>query len=115
MAAEPNTSNEPARSAIPQGYREGIITAITVLLGFTLGFFRFWGFEAKGQWTYKSFVAASGLTLALLLQLVALYRSLRLKDDDVIEYRKTVRWFVGSSAVLVATLFVAALEYAGLY
>ena len=65
---------------------------------------------------YRSEVSPeSGLTLALLLQLVALYRSLRLKDDDTIEYRTTVRWFVGSSAVLVATLFVAALEYAGFY
>ena len=117
MSPETNepTTPPPAKPVIPQGYREGIITAITVMLGFTLGFFRFWGFEAKGQWTYKSFVAASGLTLALLLQLVALYRSLRLKDDDTIEYRTTVRWFVGSSAVLVATLFVAALEYAGFY
>jgi hypothetical protein len=107
--------NAPVGAHIPPGYREGIITAITVMLGFTLGFFRFWGFEAKGHWTYRSFVAASGLTLALLLQLVALYRSLRLDDDNAIEYRTTVRWFVGSSAVLVATLFVAALEYAGVY
>jgi len=107
--------NAPSDARMPQGYREGIITAITVMLGFTLGFFRFWGFEAKGQWTYRSFIAASGLSLALLLQLVALYRSLRLEDDDAIEYRITVRWFVGSSAVLVATLFIAALEYAGVY
>jgi phosphotransferase system glucose/maltose/N-acetylglucosamine-specific IIC component len=29
--------------SLPQGYRQGIITAITVLLGFALTFLRFWG------------------------------------------------------------------------
>ena len=29
---------ERPRKPLPQGYRQGIITAITVLLGFTLGF-----------------------------------------------------------------------------
>ena len=108
-------SNERSGTGLPQGYREGIITAFTVMLGFTLGFFRFWGFEAQGQWTYKSFSAAAGLTLTLLLQIVALLRSLRVKDDDRIEYAITVRWFVASTVVLVATLFVAAMEYSGLF
>jgi hypothetical protein len=105
----------PLPLPLPHGYRQGIITAITVMLGFTLGFFRFWGFEAQGQWTRRSFIAAGGLTLALLLEIVALFRSLRLKDDDVIEYGITVRWFVASAAVLVVTLFVAAMEYAGVF
>jgi hypothetical protein len=100
---------------LPHGYRQGIITAISVLLGFTLGFFRFWGFEAEGQWTRRSFTAAAGLTLALLLQVIALFRSLRLKDDHVAEYRITVRWFVASAVLLIATLFAAAMEYAGVF
>ena len=29
--------------ALPQGFRAGLITAITVLLGFSLGFLRYWG------------------------------------------------------------------------
>jgi hypothetical protein len=111
----PEEQNEPVGESLPQGYRQGIITAITVMLGFTLGFFRFWGFEAQGQWTRRSFIAATGLTLALLLQIVALYRSLRLTDDRAIEYRSTVRWFVASAAVLIITLFVAAMEYAGVF
>jgi len=98
----------PSRSRIPGGYRQGIITAITVLLGFTLAFFRFWGFEAPGAWTYKSFVVAVGLAIALLVQLVALFRALRLEDDDAIEYRTTTRWFFASAAVLVISLLFAA-------
>ena len=99
--------------SLPQGYRQGIITAITVLLGFTLAFLRFWGFEAEGAWTYKSFTTAIGLTLALLLQCAALFRSLRVQDDDLEEYRVTVGVFVASVVVLVANLVIAAVIYSG--
>jgi len=84
-----------------------------VLLGFTLAFLRFWGFEAEGRWTYKSFTAAIGLTLALLLQCAALFRSLRVEDDDPQEYRVTVGVFVASVVVLVANLVIAAVIYSG--
>ena len=42
------------RRSPPPGYRQGLITAITVLLGFSLAFLRFWGLEAAGQWTARS-------------------------------------------------------------
>ena len=113
MSAESDEPPSP-RKPPPQGYRQGLITAITVMLGFTLSFFRFWGFEAAGDWTYKSFSAATGLTIALVLQLVALWRSLRVEDDDEAEYRVTVRWFVGSAVVLVAVLVLAAAVYSGI-
>jgi hypothetical protein len=103
----------PPRTPLPVGYRQGIITAITVVLGFTLAFLRFWGFEAKGSWTYHSFTAAMGLTLALVLQIVALFRSLRVEDEDVPVYRVTVRVFVASVVVLVASLVSAAVLYSG--
>ena len=50
----PTPVAEPQALPIPQGYRQGIVTAITVLLGFSLTFFRFWGFEASGDWTVAS-------------------------------------------------------------
>jgi hypothetical protein len=74
-------SERPDRP-LPEGYRQGIITAITVLLGFSLALFRFWGFEAPGEWTSRSIVAAGTIVFAVLLQIIALVRSLRLEDDD---------------------------------
>jgi hypothetical protein len=44
----------PEPKVVPTGYRQGIITAITVLLGFSLAFWRFWGFESPGNWTLRS-------------------------------------------------------------
>jgi hypothetical protein len=116
-------SDDPARQPaptpprehrpLPQGYRQGIITAITVLLGFSLAFFRFWGFEASGEWTPRSIIAAGTLVVAILLQIVALVRSLRLEDDDPNEYRKTVRWFTTSAVVLLIGLLIATIVFAG--
>ena len=82
------------------------------MLGFTLAFLRFWSFEANGAWTRKSLVATTGLTLSLVLQIVALVRSLRLEDEEPTEYRHTVRWFVASVVVLGASLVGAAVVYA---
>lgn len=103
-------SPEPGRRPVPPGYRQGIITAITVLLGFSLAFLRFWGLEASGAWTVRSVLSTATLVLAVVLQIVALYRSLRIEDDDEPEYRKTVRWLVVSAAVMVLALLLTMLE-----
>jgi hypothetical protein len=99
--------------SLPQGYRQGIITAITVLLGFSLTFFRFWGFEASGTWTVRSLISTGTLGVAVVLQIMALFRSLRLEDDDAKEYRKTVLWFIASAVVLLLGLVFAIMEFSG--
>jgi hypothetical protein len=101
-----------ASQVVPAGYRQGIITAITVLLGFSLAFWRFWGFESSGHWSVKALLAAASLLAAVCLQIVALFRSLRVEDDQVPEYRKTVRWFIASAVALLMGLFGAMLDAA---
>ncbi len=102
-------SETRARVPLPAGYRQGIISAITVLLGFSLLFVRYWNFEAEGEWSVASFIAAALLALAVLLKLIALWRSLQIEDDDETEYRKTLRWFLASIVALMASLLLAAL------
>ena len=58
---QPIPTSERQHRPLPQGYRQGIITAITVLLGFSLAFFRFWGFEASGEWAPRSIIPAGTL------------------------------------------------------
>ncbi|MET0918776.1 MAG: hypothetical protein ABWY07_10195 [Burkholderiales bacterium] len=98
--------------AVPDGYRQGLITAITVLLGFSLSFLRFWGFEAPGQWTLRSVISTGTTMAAIVLQLIALFRSLRLEDQDAIEYQRTVRWFIGSAIALLLGLIFSVVEFA---
>jgi len=110
---EPTSTVERQPPPLPEGYRQGIITAITVLLGFSLAFFRFWGFEASGEWTPRSIVAAGTLVLAVLLQIVALIRSLRIEDNSPNEYRKTVTWFTASAVVLLVGMSIAVVVFSG--
>src|SRR5262245_42064220 len=109
----PSTPPERSYRPVPDGYRQGIITAITVLLGFSLALFRFWGFEAPGEWTSRSIVAAGTIVVAVVLQIVALVRSLRLEDENPNEYRKTVKWFGTSAIALLVGLLVATVAFAG--
>jgi hypothetical protein len=107
--------SKPARqrTPLPQGYRQGIITAITVLLGFSLLFLRFWTFEAPGKWTKPSIIATVLLVLAIGLQLIALWRALQIVDDDETEYAKTLKWFFCSALTLLLSVMIAAFAYEG--
>jgi peptidoglycan biosynthesis protein MviN/MurJ (putative lipid II flippase) len=95
------------RAPIPAGYRQGVISAITVVLGFSLVFMRYWSFGTPGEWDALSIVAALSLVAAILLELYALWRALRLEDNEAGEYRKTLRWFVASVVVLIMSLVLA--------
>lgn len=111
--APPPPVHPPVPQSVSTGFRTGIITAITVLLGFSLAFFRFWGFEASGKWSIRSIVSTGAVVVAVLLQVFALFRALRLEDDDPAEYRKTVRWFIASAIALVLGLLFALVEFSG--
>ena len=108
MTATPPPEPRPHKP-LPAGYRQGVISAITVLLGFSLLFLRYWSFEAPGEWSLDSVIATLQLALAILLELVALWRSLQPEDDDEAVYKGTLRWFGVSILVLLASLLLAAL------
>jgi 4-amino-4-deoxy-L-arabinose transferase-like glycosyltransferase len=105
---------ERMHQPLPVGYRQGVITAITVVLGFSLLFVRYWGFELPGPWNASAVIAAALLSLALVLQFVALWRSLLVKDDEVTEYSKTLRWFFLSIIVLLISLVISVMAHSHL-
>ncbi|ESJ21955.1 hypothetical protein B551_0208185 [Cupriavidus sp. HPC(L)] len=100
----------PVVPVVPVGYRQGFITAISVLLAFTLAFWRYWSFESPGAWNPLSLAVEISLGVAAGLQVVALFRSLRVEDDQVPEYRRTQRWLFVSAVVLIAALLGALCE-----
>ena len=109
----PTIDQSPA-FRFPSGYRQGIISAITVLLGFSLVFMRYWSFEAPGEFTRPSIIAGLLLLVAIILEFYALWRALQIEDDDEQEYRTTLRWFLTSIFVLLGSLVLAALASAKL-
>jgi hypothetical protein len=96
---------------LPTGYRQGVISAITVVLGFSLVFLRFWGFELAGDWDAISVAAAVVIGISILGLLVALWRSLQLEDDLPAEYRKTLRWFLGSTLLVILGVALSSLWF----
>ena len=105
----PGFSDLRPQAPLPAGYRAGVISAITVTLGFSLLFLRYWNFEAEGEWTIAAFVATAIMAAAVILELYALWRSLQPEDDDEPVYRVTLRWFFGSVILLLFSLLLAAL------
>ena len=107
-----NQEQRGAPDVVPWGYRPGIITAITVFLAFSLAFLRYWGFEAPDAWHWYSIFPIGPMAVSVLLQLVALFRALRLEDVQPAVYRVTVRWFVVAVAGMVVGVLLAAFEIA---
>lgn len=83
-----------AENPLPNGYRQGVITAISVILGFSLYFVRFWALEAAGDWTLASFLASVPTFLSIVCLSIALWRSLQVADDNERVYRRTLKWFL---------------------
>ena len=104
---------EDAPKSLPNGYRQGVITAITVMLGFSLYFLRFWNFEAPGAWTALSVTAALLMLIAVAFQLVALWRSLQVADDFEPVYRRTLQWFLGGIVSALLGIVIASLAFTG--
>ena len=104
-------SDEPDRKPVPlpAGYRQGIISAITMLLGFALVFVRYWAFETPGQWTPASDLSIVLLSASILLAFIALWRSLQPRDDDVPVFQITLRWFMASVVILAIAMALAGL------
>ena len=96
------------RKPLPQGYRPGVITAITVFIGFSLAFLRFWAFEAPGDWTPYSIAALVIMLLPICGQIYALYRALLVADDDERTYAVTIKWFVWSIVGMMIAVCLAA-------
>jgi hypothetical protein len=99
-------------SSLPQGYRQGLVTAITLFLGFSLAFTRFWAIENPGDWSWHGALAALIIGAGAVVQLYALWRSLELRDDEPTRYTHSVRWFFAGVLIVVLgvvdAIFVAA-------
>ena len=96
---------------IPPSYHQGLITSETVILAFSLAFIRYWSFEAQGTWWWGAVVSEIFLVTSIILQLFVLIRALSLKNDNVPEYNKTLRWFLFSVSILIAGILFSTIIY----
>jgi len=100
MSAEP-----PPDAPLPVGYRQAVVTGITVPLTFSLVYFRFIVFELdNGPWNAWWVVSATLAAVSIFTQVFSLWRSLQLGDDRRAAYTVTIRCFGIGLLLLVASL-----------
>jgi hypothetical protein len=99
------TDNDDARveetNSLPVGYRQGVVTAIALFLSLSIAFLRFWSFEAPGSWTPASTGAGILTFVGIVLQLIALFRALDVRDEILSRYRMTVRIFFAGIVITI--------------
>ena len=97
--------------ALPPGYREGLLTAVTVFVAFTLAFLKYWSLETPGRWTWLGILSVAPLARGRARPLVALI-STRDQSDDKAGHNHHphcyFRW--GVVAVLVGVVISILLE-----
>jgi hypothetical protein len=92
----------------PDGYRQSVTTAITVFLGFSLTFLRtFWGIKARGGWSLMEVASESIIAAGVILQVVTLFRALKISDDRAEHYRTTMKFFRAGVIVVIAGVLLS--------
>ncbi|HTV03883.1 MAG TPA: hypothetical protein VME86_00845 [Acidobacteriaceae bacterium] len=105
------TKQERKRVPLPAGNGRGVLRRPRCPWGLRWSFCVTGALSCRGDWTVSAEIAA-GLAAVLILQkIVALWRSVRVKDDNESEYAKTLRWLLGSGILLPASLTDLGLSY----
>jgi len=96
-AVEPVEGDEQKR--IDSTFRNGSITAIGVVVGFSFSFLSRWA-ALPGDWEHSDLVSVALITLGLALQVKALADLLLVSSLQLKRYNRSVRFFL-SGLVLV--------------
>ena len=101
-------SDEPhsRRSTIDSTFRNGSLTAIGVVVGFSLGFLSRWA-GTPGEWSHADLFAVAAITLGIAFQIKSPPTCCR-SNLDLTRYNRSVRIFL-VGLVLVATGVAAAI------
>ncbi|MEZ0172662.1 hypothetical protein [Microvirga sp. TS319] len=97
----------PERTTIDSTFRNGSLTAIGVVVGFSLGFLSRWA-GLPGDWERSDLIAVSAITLGIVLQIKALANLLAIDSLRIDKYNRSVRIFI-IGLMLVACGIAAAL------
>lgn len=123
MADTPPGPDDPAASSKVEGpkvegiFRSGSITAISVVVGFSLGFLSRWS-GLPGKWERSDVFAVVAITVGVALQIKSLVDLLSIRSVIVVYYERSIRIFV-IGLVLVAigvaaAIFAEILGYGGI-
>jgi hypothetical protein len=114
MADEPKSDETESRHAsIDSTFRNGSLTAIGVVVGFSLGFLSRWA-STPGEWADADLVAVAAITVGIAFQIKSLADMLSRKSLAAVRYDRAVRIFlVGLILVAVGVVLAIFADVAG--
>ncbi len=105
--------SDGAEERIEATFRNGSLTAVSVVLGFSLSFFNRWA-GLPGSWTRSDLLAVLAISLGVTLQIVAVARMLGVRSLLLRHYNRSVRIFlVGLAWVAVGVALAVGAELLG--
>jgi hypothetical protein len=108
MSTDPSCNAEAVeRARIDATFRNGSLTAIGVVVGFSLGFLSRWA-GIPGEWSGTDLIAVGAITVGIGLQIKALADMLSPASLVLTRYRRAIRFFL-AGLILVAAGVLAAI------
>jgi hypothetical protein len=105
--------NEQQTETINSTFRNGSLTAIGIIVGFSLGFLTRWA-GVPGNWTAEDLVAVVLIVIGIVFQIVALGQFLSIHSLVLANYNRAVRVFlIGLVLVAVGVAFVILADILG--
>jgi uncharacterized membrane protein len=92
--------------AIEANFRNGSLTAISVVVGFSLSFLTRWA-GIPGQWAAPDLVALPAIVVGIAVQIVSLASLLSVESLLLRNYNRSVRLFLAGLALVAAGVIVA--------
>lgn len=92
-----------------QPYRQPLVTATGILLGFLLNFSISWVNTPSKIDDFRDFVSLIGLVSSIVLLTITLYRVLNMEYPDEqarAYYRRTLRYFIAGLCCIVGAIFL---------
>ena len=96
-----------------QPYRQPIVTATGILLGFILNFASGWATKAFSTGNARAMIIGTGLCISTYSLVTVLFRVLNMnypKDDAAAYYRKTLILFIIGISTVFLSIFVVIAE-----
>jgi len=110
-AVEPAESDENKR--IDSTFRNGSITAIGVVVGFSFGFLSRWS-ALPGEWSATDLVSVALITIGLGLQVKSLADLLLVTSLELKRYNRSIRFFLtGLTLVALGVIFAVFADLMG--
>ena len=96
----------PSETRIEATFRNGSLTAISVILGFSLGFLNRWA-GLPGAWTRPDAMAVAAISIGIVLEIVAVASLLLVASLDLRRYNRAVGVFLAGLTFVAAGVALA--------